>query len=100
MTDNLVDLLVPTDAPEVQRLTTIVNRLVPDGHPVQGINRAVVTGVQTAPGHVKTDAVRLTDRVLLWHHPPVDRRRWQPLHRSEYAAAHRLRGTARLNVTG
>ena len=53
MTDDLGDLLVPTDAPEVQRLTTIVNRL-PESRRVELMSRllrAVVTYEGTTDPH-------------------------------------------------
>lgn len=68
MTDNLVDLLVPTDDPEVQRLATIVDRL-PESQRAELMStllRAVVTYENTKDPHVLecfADAMRVTLRL-------------------------------------
>ena len=68
MADDLVDLLVPSDDPEVQRLNTIVNRL-PESRRVELMStllRAVVTYEGTKDPHVLecfASAVRVTLRL-------------------------------------
>ena len=68
MTDDLVDLLVPTDDPEVQRLTAIIDRLPESRRAglMLTLLRAVVAYEDTKDPHVLecfADAMRVTLRL-------------------------------------